>query len=206
MIFRRLPVERDQLAEALAQAGDAVLLAAGDHDQPAGLTRSSASAMPSSFWPRCRPQSTSAPRSPRLRHVASTRCSLRAAAPESRAGSPAPATVSHRSRRAAGSPVRRRGTARARRPPAVGSMPALERMEQGLQGVAAHRHALASWRAKKRARPRGRARPYCDSAARIRRRSLRSLPSSRGRVPCRSSGRRPSSTGGPCRARRSPSA
>ena len=118
MIFRRLPVERDQLAQPLGQAGDAVLLAAGDDHQPA-IGR------PVRAPRRCRARSRrgggrtapAPPRSHRLRHW--RRCdALRAAAPGNRAGSPAPATARSRSRRARGSPVRRRGTARGRRLPA----------------------------------------------------------------------------------------
>ena len=82
----------------------------------------------------------------------------------------------------------------------------LERMEQGLQCVAAHRLGRTDWLTNEKGatlRPR----PFQSLSIRpIRRRFLRLRPSCRGRFPCRWPGRRPSSTGGPCRARRSPSA
>ena len=180
-------------------------LAAGDHDQPA-----SADPFDRLGDPRSRSARDGGRRAParrrsrRPRRVASTRWP-RAAAPGNRGRNPAPATAS---RRTLGQAEARLGAeeqhARTRRRQRRAS-PALERMEQGLQGVAAH--WIAIWLKRKRARASTAAPvPNVQPIRPIRRRFLRSLPSCRGRVPCRWSGRRPSSTGGPCRARRSPSA
>ena len=157
-----------------------------------------------SFWPRWRPASTSASViAAALRRAAPPR-SPPFPAPARRAGSPARDAGRPRNRPAAESPAPRRGTERVAPFGGTGNSVRFEGMEQRFQRFSGHVRISLMALNRKRARPCGA--PVSIPVGKIRRRLLRRRPSFRGRVPCRSPGRRPSSTGGPCRARRSPAA
>ena len=222
MMLRQMIFQAEQGLQSSAKAGGAVLGVARDDDQPAGPDPAKRLGKPGlvlAAMAAAKHESSVEPAPPRRRPgIMACRPQLEKIWTESLDQLEACREAGRQSKARLGADEQELLALPGRGQPAR-----LEGVEQGFQRVTAHLLPREDERGSSRRGFRFRERSNAPCKKRtgasrqaapvpsrrisgIRRRALRPLPSSRGRSPCRSSGRRLSSTGGPCRARRSPSA